>query len=64
MKKTKKYSKKLIEIQKEHYESKEFESFDEIVNNFLSTIQVKIKLSCFEVPGTVVNGKVKLTNLP
>lgn len=51
----------------ERYASGEFPSFAEIVKKFLAYAGVsakEIERACFGIPGPVINGMVKVTNLP
>jgi len=52
----------------DQYSSKEFGSLQDIVSVFLKTyrssITSKLEAACFGLPGPVVNGSVRVTNLP
>jgi len=56
--------KKLNEIITKRYSSQAFSSLEEIIDLFLKENNVKVDKACFGVPGPVVNGSVKSTNLP
>lgn len=52
----------------EQYVSKEYSSLEAILKEFLekhgATLPSRIAAACFGLPGPVVNGRVKVTNLP
>ncbi|MBN8550331.1 MAG: glucokinase [Deltaproteobacteria bacterium] len=48
----------------ERYESKAFSGLQDIIDSFLSTRSFKVEAACFGVPGPVIEGHVKLPNLP
>ncbi len=52
----------------EQYVSKDFPSLESIISDFIgkhgSTVKGKLEAACFGLPGPVVNGRVKVTNLP
>lgn len=48
----------------ERFDSAKYASLEEIVSIFLNKHSVSPKAACFGIPGPVVDGKVKLTNLP
>jgi glucokinase len=48
----------------ERYESGKFPSLEKIIENFLINKNVKIEAACFGIPGPVIDGTVKVTNLP
>ncbi len=52
----------------ERYSSKEFSSLEAIIKQFLEQHQgaltSKLDAACFGLPGPVVNGRIKVTNLP
>jgi glucokinase len=55
-------------IVSDQYASKDFSSLEEILTKFLSTyktsITSRLEAACFGLPGPVVNGRIKVTNLP
>jgi glucokinase len=55
-------------VASDQYASKDFKSFEDILSLFLETYQTsitsKLEAACFGLPGPVVNGSVKVTNLP
>lgn len=55
-------------IATERYNSKEYDGLESIIRQFLekhgSLIPKRIETACFGLPGPVVNGRVKVTNLP
>jgi glucokinase len=55
-------------ITSEDYASKDFASLEEILIKFLNTTEAsksgRIEAACFGLPGPVVAGRVKVTNLP
>lgn len=56
---------KMIELQKEYYDSKRFKTFGAAVKNFLRATDVpKVSSACFGIAGPVIKNKVKTTNLP
>ena len=48
----------------ERYESAKHGSLEEILGDFLNKHSAKASVACFGLPGPVVNGRVKVTNLP
>lgn len=52
----------------DQYASKDYGSLEEILNAFLATYRTSIsshlEAACFGLPGPVVNGRIKVTNLP
>lgn len=52
----------------DQYASKDFASLEEILAKFLATYKTSItghlETACFGLPGPVVNGRIKVTNLP
>jgi glucokinase len=50
------------------YASKDFSSLEDILSEFLDTkaahVSGRLEAACFGLPGPVVNGRVKVTNLP
>jgi glucokinase len=49
----------------EKYQSKNFTSLEHILEQFITTKNLTdIKLACFGVPGPVVHGEARITNLP
>jgi len=56
--------KRLIEIKTKKYVSRDFENLEIIINNFLEEQEVSPLSAAFGIPGPVVNGIVKSTNLP
>ncbi|MBK7143222.1 MAG: glucokinase [bacterium] len=46
------------------YNSKDFTSFEQILNLYLKKSTTQIKQACFGVAGPVINGEVRTTNLP
>lgn len=55
---------KLTRQQMERYESSAFKSLEEIISKFLEGKNASPTAACFGIPGPVVNGTVKVTNLP
>ena len=59
---------KLELIVSDQYASKDFGSLEEILVKFLETYKDRItgplRSACFGLPGPVVNGRIKVTNLP
>ena len=59
---------KLELIVSDQYASKDFGSLEEILITFLDTYKDKVNgplhSACFGLPGPVVNGRIKVTNLP
>lgn len=55
---------KLKRLDIERYESKAFPGLLEIIRTFLSKRDFKVEAACFGVPGPVIDGHVKLPNLP
>jgi glucokinase len=55
-------------IVSDQYASKDFASLEEILTKFLGTyktsITSRLEAACFGLPGPVVNGRIKVTNLP
>jgi glucokinase len=55
-------------IVSDQYASKEFTSLEEILGRFLEThgalLSTRLEAACFGLPGPVVNGRIKVTNLP
>jgi glucokinase len=59
------YSSGKIEVcETEVFPSKEFNSFEDILKEFLKGKTRNIVASCFGVPGPVIKGEVRVTNLP
>ena len=52
----------------EQYHSNSFSSFEDLLKTFTdshrSTIKNNLESACFGLPGPVINGRVKVTNLP
>lgn len=52
----------------EDFSSKDFVSLEDILSEFLRTreslVQGQLEAACFGLPGPVINGRVKVTNLP
>jgi glucokinase len=52
----------------EQYTSSEFSNLESIIQRFLerhnSAVTSRLEAACFGVPGPVINGRVKVTNLP
>ncbi|MCO6430749.1 MAG: glucokinase [Deltaproteobacteria bacterium] len=48
----------------ERYESGKFDSLEEIIKTFLDQHKARPKVACFGIPGPVIEGRVKVTNLP
>jgi glucokinase len=52
----------------EQYTSSEFSNLESIIHRFLeqhhAAVSSRLEAACFGVPGPVVNGRVKVTNLP
>ena len=55
---------KLHRHQGEKFLSKEFSGLEEAIQSFLEKRQVQISRACFGVPGPVIQGEAKATNLP
>lgn len=55
---------KLTRKETEQYKSNAFPNLEAIIQEFLGKHPTKINNACFGVPGPVVNGTVKITNLP
>jgi glucokinase len=55
-------------ITSEDYASKDFTSLEDILSSFLKTnrahLSGRLEAACFGLPGPVVSGRVKVTNLP
>lgn len=55
-------------IVSDQYASKDFSSLEDIVSQFLTThgasLSTRLEAACFGLPGPVVNGRIKVTNLP
>lgn len=53
-------------INEQTYKSKNYFSFDELLNQFLFTCNIDLRLTnaCFAVAGPIVDGTAKITNLP
>lgn len=55
-------------IVSDQYASKDFESLGEILEKFLAkhgtSVSTRLEAACFGLPGPVVNGRIKVTNLP
>lgn len=55
-------------LNSEQYHSNKFSCFEDLVRSFVdsnaSKIKGRLEAACFGIPGPVVNGKVKVTNLP
>ena len=54
----------LIRKEVRQYESRAFERFRDIVRKFKTELQVSLTAGCIGVPGPVIGGAVKATNLP
>jgi len=54
----------LVRKDTERYESAKFESLEKIIEKFLEGKNVEILAACFGIPGPVIDGTVKVTNLP
>lgn len=52
-----------MEIKSKKYKSIEFDSFENIIENFVENDYEQISSAAFGIPGPVENGKVKSTNL-
>lgn len=48
----------------EQFESAKFKSLEDIIDGFLKRHNASPKKACFGIPGPVINGTVKVTNLP
>jgi glucokinase len=46
------------------YKCKDYSSFEDVVRHFLQTCEHPIESACFGVPGPVIEGRCKLTNVP
>lgn len=55
---------KLVRQQTETFASRDYEGLGEVVRIFLDKHKVTVKKSCFGVPGPIVNGEARATNLP
>jgi glucokinase len=55
---------KIVEHEFEKFVSKDFESLEEMVVGFIKDCKAKINQACIGVPGPVLNGKSRSTNLP
>ena len=51
-------------VHTEKYESIKYNSLEEIVEEFITTYSLHCEVACFGVPGPVIEGVVKATNLP
>lgn len=61
----KSYNSKMILQQQKKYASKAYDSFHEIIKNFLQELQCGVpKRLCVGVAGPVIHGRVETTNLP
>ncbi len=54
---------KLVEQKKRKYTSNDYESFEIILKEFLNDVNEKIESAAFGIPGPVIDGKAKPTNL-
>src|SRR4051812_34908582 len=55
----------LEKVREQTYPSREFPSLDAICLEFLAKVpDVRVRTACFGVPGAVVDGTCKTTNLP
>lgn len=54
----------LEQVAMDQFTSSKFSSLTQIVEQFLKGLNSKIDAGCFGIPGPVVNGRVKVTNLP
>ncbi len=54
---------KLVELRRKRYVSKDFENLDIIIKDFLKELKLFPQAAAFGIPGPVINGKVKSTNL-
>jgi glucokinase len=59
---------KVVLVVSDQYASREFSSLEEILAKFLAahktSITSRLEAACFGLPGPVVNGRIKVTNLP
>ena len=55
---------KLIKKKFKRYASKKYKTFDTVMSDFLKDEKTLPRSAAFGIPGPVVNGKVKSTNLP
>lgn len=55
---------KLTRGDTERYESASFPNLDSVVKTFTAKYNVSFEAACFGIPGPVVNGEAKTTNLP
>ncbi|MBZ8179719.1 glucokinase [Oscillatoria salina] len=46
------------------YKCRDYDSFEAIVEHFITNCEYSLKAACFGLPGPVKQGKCKLTNLP
>ncbi len=46
------------------FASREFPSLEILIRKFLSDIDIKVSHACFGVPGPVIGGRARVTNLP
>ena len=53
-----------VELRRKRYVSKDFENLEIIVKDFLDESEIEPQAATFGIPGPVINGKVKSTNLP
>ncbi|WP_337872592.1 glucokinase [Ignavibacterium sp.] len=53
----------LVELKRKKYASNDYESLEIILTDFLSDVNGKIESAAFGVPGPVIDGKAKPTNL-
>lgn len=54
---------KLVEQKSKKYASNDYESLEIILTDFLNDVKSKIEYAAFGVPGPVIDGKAKPTNL-
>ncbi len=55
---------KLVELNRKRYVSKDFENLEIVAKDFLDKHKIVPQVAAFGIPGPVINGKVKSTNLP
>jgi glucokinase len=55
---------KLIRRQTDKFVSRDYPCLEEVVQIFLNKYKISVTKSCFGVPGPIVNGEARATNLP
>lgn len=51
-------------VTQQDYKCKDYDSFEAIIEDFVSQCDYPLNTGCFGLPGPIKNGKCKLTNLP